>query len=192
MLEPVHPRLTSEMPIGRHWRYELKFDGFRATLYVIGGTAFFRSKTKRHMRRFDGLARLVAGELGATNAILDGEIVVLGERGPEFNALMFHRSDELQFAAFDLLWLRDADLRAMPYERRKARLRRLTRGRRFAGYVEHYADPALLDLVLANDLEGVVAKRAGESYGSNASWLKIRNRDYTQKRDRWKFFVKGK
>jgi hypothetical protein len=39
-----------------------------------------------------------------------------------------------------------------------------------------------------NDLEGVVAKRVVDSYDPRTRWLKIRNRDYTQKEGRGDLF----
>src|SRR5262245_28944174 len=124
LVPPILPALSRELPRGADWRYELKLDGFRGTLYVEEKRAWFRSKTGRLMRRFDELAGRVAGELGARSAIVDGEIVVMGERGPDFYALMFHRGVP-QFAAFDLLWRDGRDLRAQTYAARKAALRRL-------------------------------------------------------------------
>ena len=124
--DPVLPLLSTELPVGRNWRYELKLNGFRGMLYADGGSATFRSKTKRPMPRFDELAVRIAAELDVRDAVLDGEIVVMGARGPEFNALLFNRGVP-QFAAFDLVWLNGCDLRAWPYERRKGALKRLVR-----------------------------------------------------------------
>jgi ATP-dependent DNA ligase len=38
------------------------------------------------------------------------------------------------------------------------------------------------------DLEGIVAKRLGDSYGPRTQWWKILNRDYSQKADRAELF----
>src|SRR6266850_7179605 len=100
---PILASLSRDLPRGADWRYELKFDGFRGTLYVEETSAWFRAKTNRVMHRFDDLALRVAGELAVRSAIIDGEIVVMGERGPDFYALMFRR-EAPQVAAFDLLW----------------------------------------------------------------------------------------
>jgi bifunctional non-homologous end joining protein LigD len=186
-IDPILPLLSRELPRGNGWCYELKLDGFRGTLYLGGGDAHFRSKTKRPMPRFGELAARVAGELRGAEAILDGEIVVMGAHGPQFNALMFGRGIP-QFAAFDLLWLNGRDLRALPYERRKAALRRLVRRRRWIAEVESHPDPALFDLAVCLDLEGVVAKRRGDPYGAGTEWVKVKNRGYSQAVGRWKLF----
>ena len=56
------------------------------------------------------------------DAILDGEIVVMGEGGPKFYALMMNR-EPASYVAFDLLWLDGRDLRGCPLWRRKVRSR---------------------------------------------------------------------
>ena len=128
------------------------------------------------MRRFDDLARRVAGELAVRNAILDGEIVVMGERGPDFYALMFRRGVPY-FAAFDLLWRNGRDLRRCAYDARKAALRRLL-DRRLAhvSYVETHRDAELFDAVQRMDLEGVVAKHRCDAYAPGSRWVKVKCR----------------
>ena len=90
-LEPVLPKLVNDVSRGRAWVYEVKLDGFRGTLYVENGRGRFSSKTKKAMRRFDELAKTIAKEFRVQDPILDGEIVVLGEGGPKFHALMMNR-----------------------------------------------------------------------------------------------------
>jgi bifunctional non-homologous end joining protein LigD len=185
--EPVLPQLSRELPLGRVWRYELKLDGFRGMLYVDRGTAGFRSKTKRPMPRFDDLAARVAAELDVRDAVLDGEIVVMGARGPEFNALLFNRGVP-QFAAFDLVWLDGRDLRFWPQEKRKAALQRLVHGCTWISLIESHSDAQLFEIVSELDLEGVVAKRRDEAYTPTTRWIKVKNRNYSQAIGRWRFF----
>src|SRR5438045_119171 len=135
LIDPIHPVLCDHVPGGRGWCYELKLDGFRGTLYAQGAAAEFRSKRQRPMPRFAELAARVAAELRVREAILDGEIVVMGERGPRFDALLFRRGVP-QFAAFDLLWLDGRDLRPLPHVERKSVLRRLVRRRKWVSLVE--------------------------------------------------------
>ena len=78
-----------------------------------------------------------------TDAVLDGEIVVLDEYGrSQFNDLLFRRGS-LYFYAFDLLSLNGEDLRALPLIERKATLRKLIRrGRSQLLYVDHIEQKA--------------------------------------------------
>ena len=42
----------------------------------------------------------------------------------------------------------------------------------------------LFDLMCANDLEGIVARRLADRYDTRARWLKIKNPDYSEKEGR--------
>jgi bifunctional non-homologous end joining protein LigD len=188
VVDPILPSLSRDLPRGDDWRYELKFDGFRGTLYVEETSAWFRSKTNRVMRRFDDLALRVAGELAVRSAIIDGEIVVMGERGPDFYALMFRRGVP-QFAAFDLLWRNGKDLRGRTYAARKAALRRLIDPRsRHVSYVEAHAEAELFDAVERMDLEGVVAKHRRDAYAPGSRWVKVKCSGYSQMAGRRELF----
>ncbi|HYI12367.1 MAG TPA: hypothetical protein VEK57_25155 [Thermoanaerobaculia bacterium] len=185
-IEPVLPKLVNDVPRGRPWVYEVKLDGFRGTLYVEARRGRFLSKTKKPLRRFDELAIAIAKELPARDAILDGEVVVLGEGGPQFNALMMNRAPA-SYVAFDLLWLDGRDVRALPLWRRKRALEKLVSGTR-VGYVEHSDDPRLMDAVVQMDLEGIVAKRRADPYSPETEWLKIKHAEYSQKEGRAELF----
>src|SRR5262245_4438511 len=187
LIDPIKPVLARELPRGRAWCYELKLDGFRGTLYVERDGVGFRSKTRLPMPRFADLAARGAAELPVSEAILDGEIVVMSDRGPQFRALMFRRGVP-QFAAFDLLWLDGRDLRLLPYRQRNAALGRLLRGGRWASFVDSHAGPELFEAARRMDLEGIVAKRRADAYLPGTQWLKVKNAGYTQAVGRWELF----
>jgi bifunctional non-homologous end joining protein LigD len=189
LIDPVRPVLTRDVPQGHSWCYELKLDGFRGTLYVGRDAAGFRSKAQKPMPRFNDLAARAAAELAVQNAILDGEIVVMGKGGPQFDALLFRRGAP-QFAAFDLLWLDGNDLRRLPYAQRKTALRRLLRRQHWVSFVDSHAKPELFDATSRMDLEGIVAKRREDPYGPEARWLKVKNPNYSQAAGRWKLFAR--
>ena len=186
-IDPVRPLLAREVPRGREWVYELKLDGFRGVLYVENGSGRFLSKTSRPLKRFQELADSLAAALPVENAILDGEVIVMGEAGPDFYALMFNRG-RAQYAAFDLLWLNGRDLRPLPYWRRRRALALAVRGTPI-GLVESVADPALFDVAAQMDLEGVVAKRRSDAYGAGTPWIKVKHRGYSQMQGRWELFA---
>src|SRR5215831_20122154 len=128
MLPQISPSpLTSlKEPIGHpNWVYELKHDGFRGILYVDREQAWLVSRNGKKFRQFDPLLKQVLRSLKGKRAILDGEIVVLDEKGrSKFYDLMAHRG-EPRFYAFDLLWLNGIDLRSRPFLDRKRRLHRV-------------------------------------------------------------------
>ena len=49
----------------------------------------------------------------------------------------------------------------------------------------------LFELMCTNDLEGIVAKRLSDAYDPRVKWLKIKNRDYTQKEGRGDLFERS-
>jgi bifunctional non-homologous end joining protein LigD len=108
MLPQISPSpLTSvKEPIGHpNWVYELKHDGFRGILYVDRERAWLVSRKGKKFRQFEPLLKQVLSCLKGQRAILDGEIVVLDEKGrSNFFDLMAHRG-EPRYYAFDLLWL---------------------------------------------------------------------------------------
>ena len=121
--------------------------------------------------------------MAATTAVLDGEIVALDDWGkPDFKALLF-RQCEPRFVAFDLLYCDGQDLRYSPLTERKHKLRSiLPNGERLL-YCDHLERDGekLFRFACEQDLEGIVAKRKFDPYIPNqASWFKIRNRNYSQ------------
>ena len=78
-------------------------------------------------KHFTDLCDAMPADIHASNAILDGEIVVLDAEGKTlFNELMRSRSTPV-FAAFDLLWLDGDDLRERDLVERKKLLRKIIR-----------------------------------------------------------------
>jgi bifunctional non-homologous end joining protein LigD len=129
----------------------------------------------------------ISSNLDVSDAIFDGEIVVLSKRGPEFYDLMFGRGVP-QYAAFDLIWLNGRDLRDRAYTRRKAALHKLLSSSRAMGYVEQHRSPRLFEAASRMDLEGVVAKRRSDPYAGDVVWVKVKHDNYSQKEGRAELF----
>src|SRR5207248_7323497 len=76
------------------------------------------------------------------------------------------------------------DVRYLPLTDRKLRLRRVVKKKSerllYCDHVEGDGE-GLFRLACERDLEGIVAKRNSEPYlAEHATWLKIRNRNYSQ------------
>jgi bifunctional non-homologous end joining protein LigD len=175
----------------RDWIFEPKLDGFRAVAYVSGGIVRLVSRNGNIFKSFQELSRALVA-LTIEDAVLDGEIVHIGADGrPLFCDLMRRRSPQ-HFYAFDLLWFRGRDLRGLPLVERKEQLRALIPPQPSpALYVDHVTASGvrLFDAVCANDMEGVVAKLAAGKYTPDeTSWVKIKNRRYSQAEGRAEFF----
>jgi len=178
------------MPVGRSpkpfshpdWFYEIKWDGFRSLAYLEDGHCRLVSRNGNEFKSFPALNLALPLECGAREAVLDGEIVCLDKTGTsQFRNLLFRRG-EPRYYAFDLLFCNGEDLRYLSPVDRKHRLHGLvpTNGERllYCDQVEGVGEE-LFHLICQRDLEGVVAKRKFDPYSPGASWLKIRNRNYS-------------
>jgi bifunctional non-homologous end joining protein LigD len=174
------------------WLFEFKWDGFRLLAGREGGKArlIYRrgsDATSLYLEVARALESLPFGDL-----VLDGEVVVRGERGrTSFQRLqkraLLHRPADLararleypaEFCAFDLLAFEGFDLRPLPLVTRKGLLRRLlprAGALRYSDHVEAQGQ-AVWDYVKREGLEGMVAKRADATYRGerSADWLKFK------------------
>lgn len=170
------------------WVFELKYDGWRALAYVDNGSCRLVSRRGNAFKRFADLCAVIAAAVPA-KAVIDGEIACLdGDGKPQFYELM-RRKMAPTFCAFDLLWLNGRDLRALPLLERKRALRRILRLPLL--FVDHI-EARGVDLFKAaceQDIEGIVAKLAHGRYEPEATtWVKIKNRAYSQAEGREDFF----
>jgi len=166
------------------WLFELKFDGFRALVPFEQGKCCLVSRKGNDFKSFRKLNESLLAELKVTSLVLDGEIVCLNDDGKTEFPRPALSTGEARFVAFDLLWCDGQDLRYAPLTERKHKLRsslptdsdRLI----YCDHVERDGE-SLFRLACENDLEGVVAKRKFDPYlPDRASWLKIRNPNYSQ------------
>ncbi len=174
------------------WIFELKLDGFRALAYVENGAARLVSRNGNAFKTFLDLGAGIGSVLPVRDAVLDGEIVHVGPDGaPRFYGLMRRRRPQHYFA-FDVLWLDGRDLRRLPLLERKRLLRRIVPPQPApVVYVDHVAESgvALFEAASERDLEGIVAKLANAPYASEEpTWVKIKNRAYSQIEGRADFF----
>jgi len=166
--EPQKALLVAEPPTGDRWLHELKLDGFRMGVLVAGrGTRREVMIISRNGTDYTAAFPEVveaAMELRARAAVLDGEVVVLDERGRSSFRLLQQLGTSrrgLAFFAFDLLALDGEDLKPLPLEERKRRLETLLG--QHAGiirYTPHFDEDGRAVLAHACRLgaEGIVSK----------------------------------
>ncbi|HXQ59783.1 MAG TPA: ATP-dependent DNA ligase [Acidimicrobiales bacterium] len=184
VMPPVAPmlaKLARELPRGDGLVYEPKWDGFRCIVFRDGDEVELGSRNERPLTRYfpeliDQLRQALPDR-----AVVDGEIVIVGTRGLDFDALLqrIHPADSrvqmlaettpASFVAFDLLAVNDRDLRPAPFSERRALLERSLAGARPPVHLT----PATTDADVAEDwfsrfegagLDGVVAKRTDLTY----------------------------
>jgi bifunctional non-homologous end joining protein LigD len=174
------------------WLFDVKYDGFRGLCYIEPGRNRLVSRHGNAFDRFDALADQIAAALDVHDVILDGEIIAADETGRPVFIDLLRGTRALAYVAFDLLWLEiDVDLRQLPLHERRKRLQPIMPARSSI-----ISEPVsvigrgceLFELMCANDLEGVVAKRLADPYEPRVRWLKIKNPDYTQKEGRGDLF----
>jgi bifunctional non-homologous end joining protein LigD len=178
------------------WIFEIKYDGFRALAYIENGESDLVSRKSHTYKSFRELREDLATCIKVENAIIDGEIVCLGEDGrPQFYELLYRRREPF-FCAFDLLWLNGEDLRVLPLYERKKRLRKLIpRSKKsrllFSDHIEHNGRD-VFQAACGMDLEGIVAKLKHAPYMADgrrsSTWIKIKNPRYTQAEGRHELF----
>jgi ATP-dependent DNA ligase len=108
-------KLEREIPRGKGWRYEPKWDGFRSIVFRDGEDIRLGSRGQKEMQRyFPELVEALAEAL-PTRCIVDGEIVVASEGALDFEVLQqrIHPADSRvrrlaketpsSFVAFDML-----------------------------------------------------------------------------------------
>jgi ATP-dependent DNA ligase len=174
-------KLVRELPVGDDILYEPKWDGFRCIVFRDGDEVELGSRNDRPLNRyFPEIVDPLKTALPA-RCVIDGELVIAGDDGLEFDALQMRihpaasRVAKLaaempsSFVAFDMLAEGDDDLRETPLRERRARLERAlkkakppihltpvtTDPKTAAEWFEHFEGAGL---------DGVVAKPLGGEY----------------------------
>jgi bifunctional non-homologous end joining protein LigD len=167
---PQLATLVSRPPRGEAWVHEIKFDGYRIGVWIDGPEIRLLSRRGNDWtKEFPEVVTAVRA-LGARRALIDGEVVMLDERGvASFQALQNRARSRkgLAYYAFDLLRLDDVDLTNQSLEDRKRRLRELLGDDgRVLRYSTHFDSDGELVFRRACELgaEGIVSKRRDAPY----------------------------
>ncbi|HET9058683.1 MAG TPA: ATP-dependent DNA ligase [Acidimicrobiales bacterium] len=188
-VSPMLAKLSRDLPEG-DYIYEPKWDGFRCVLFRDGDEVELGSRNELPLTRYFPDVVDAARRLLPDQVVLDGEIVVAGAAGLDFDVLsqrvhpaesrvrLLAEATPASFVAFDLLCTGTTDLRGEPFSLRRARLEELLGA---AGAVpapavpgaDVHLTPATRERAVAADwferfegagLDGVVAKATGLRY----------------------------
>jgi bifunctional non-homologous end joining protein LigD len=183
-VEPMKAKLVAVPPRG-DWMYEIKFNGWRALALKGGSQARLLSRSEKDLgAKFPEVMQSIA-DLDAADAVLDGEIVALDEKGRSSFQLLqaFDIGQDrppIFFYAFDILHLNGRNMKDRPLIERKSRLERLLKNPpgviRFSATLGKDAE-ILLEQVRQLGLEGVIGKLENSTYesgGRNGSWIKLK------------------
>ena len=180
-VSPMLAKLARDLPEGEGLLYEPKWDGFRCVAFRDGDEVELGSRNERPLTRyFPELIGPIRRDF-PPRAVVDGEIVIAGPDGLDFDALLqrihpaasrvalLAQQTPASFVAFDLLALDARDLRPEPFSARRALLCEALAGCRPPVHLT----PATDDPAVAADwfrrfegagLDGVVAKPAERPY----------------------------
>jgi ATP-dependent DNA ligase len=179
-VEPMLARVAEAVPAGR-FLYEPKWDGFRAIVFRGDRDVYIQSRDLRPFDRYfpDVHESCLRGL--PPGCVIDGEIVIAGAHGLDFDALQMRlhpaasrvaklaQQTPAAFVAFDALAADGEDIRSQPQHGRRDQLERLMRGVK----PPLYLTPLTRDIGVARDwlvrfegagLDGVIAKPDDEVY----------------------------
>ena len=185
-IPPMAATLTDRGFRDDEWLFEIKWDGYRIEAVVKDGTARIYTRNGNDGEAYFPKLLTKASWIEAQEAIVDGEVIAVGEDGlPDFSLLQEATggaSTRFVYQAFDLLHLDGRSLLNVPLESRKQLLRTVLRGAdtrvRFADHVIGEG-LAFLEAARKQGLEGIIAKHRRSIYepGRRArTWLKIKIR----------------
>jgi ATP-dependent DNA ligase len=184
---------VADIPDGDGWIFEPKWDGFRAIVFRNGDDIFIQSRDGKSLNRyFPELLETLAAQLPDT-CVLDGEIVIAGPSGLDFEALqlrihpavsrvnLLSQQTPASIIFFDLLSEVQGDLLTEPFEVRRQKLEQLLS----AATAPIHITPATHEKSIANDwfhrfegagLDGVMAKSSNGTYQPDKrAMLKIKH-----------------
>ena len=164
------------------WIYEIKWDGYRAVALINKGkvTLISRNNKSFNEKFYPVTAYLRKWKI---NAIIDGEVAVLNEKGiAHFGSLQNWRSEadgELVYYVFDILWLNGYDLKELPLTERREILKKQLPAEGIIRLSENFHTSATKFLASAAKMgmEGIMAKKEDSTYSEGdrtRDWLKIK------------------
>lgn len=141
-MNPMTPMLVFSIPLGNEWRYEAKYDGFRAVLNIDAEKRFqlvsrngnslltqfpeIREFLQKHIKKLEPYLPLVFdGELAILENAFKADFSAIQTRGrmrSEKEILAKTRTRPCRFLVFDVLALKGKDLTKEPYIQRKRQL----------------------------------------------------------------------
>ncbi|MBN9305796.1 MAG: ATP-dependent DNA ligase [Devosia sp. 67-54] len=180
---PELATLVDDIPTGRDWLFEMKYDGYRALAALAGGQVRLYTRhgndwTAQFHTLVEPLSTVTKG-----SALIDGEIVAFKHGKTDFSTLKDALSSgaPLTYFAFDLLELDGEDLRRLPLTERKARLLQLLGKPRASDpvqYSEHIVGEGdkFFAAMCEGGFEGMIAKLGQSPYLGERTrdWLKIK------------------
>ena len=193
-IEPMLAKAVDSLPTEGDYLYEPKWDGFRAIVFrPRAGVVAIQSRDLRPLDRYFPELRTALLALLPDGVVVDGEIVVVGAGGLDFDALQqrLHPAASrvaklavatpASFVAFDLLAVGGGSVVDEPQEARRAKLEKLLAEARPPLYLTPVTRDGAVAAAWLREfegagLDGVVAKPLGLPYQpGKRAMLKIKH-----------------
>ena len=172
------------------WQFEVKWDGFRVETVVDGDTVRLWTRGQQDAARYFGTFLDPPSWISAKQAIVDGEVIALDDRGePDFALLQARIKGQgrtgtptpFVYEVFDLLWLDGRSLLDEPLEERRRLLGTALRADPRVRLSEHIegAGITFFDAARVRSLEGIMAKDRHSRYEPgkrSMAWQKVKIR----------------
>ena len=172
------------------WQFEVKWDGFRVEAVVDGATVRLWTRGQQDAARYFGSFLAPPTWIDTGQAVVDGEVIALDERGEPHFALLQARikgqggggqASPFVYEVFDLLHLEGRSLLDEPLEERRRLLAGVLRPDPRVRLSEHVdADGlAFFEQARRRGLEGIMGKDRRSTYlpgKRSMAWQKIKIR----------------
>ncbi len=180
-IKPALATLVTIPPLGDQWLHEIKFDGYRMLAFVQNKKIRLMSRNNQNWTSHFQNITTALKKLSLTNAIFDGEIVLLDKKQRSNFQLMQNAEPDAPFVyfIFDLLYYDGHDLTALPIIERKKILKKILPKKspvlRFSDHIIGSGSKVFAKSCKLG-LEGIVSKNINSPYLQKRSreWLKIK------------------
>jgi len=182
-IKPMKATLVDEPFDEPGWLFEVKWDGYRAVAVLDKkeGASLISRNNLPFEKYYPINEALKSWKM---DAVLDGELLVLNEKGiSDFGAMQNWRSEadgNLVYYIFDILWYEGKNLMGLPLSDRQAVLQSILPTDNDHIRQSKVFDANGIDFFHAAErmgLEGIIAKKADSTYTSDLrsrEWLKIK------------------
>ena len=171
-MEPVR---RGDVVQGDAFLHQIKWDGIRGIVSIDNGRMTISTRKGRDYTAAYPELAVLPDNIGAAQAVLDGELVVFMDGRPSFYHILQRSRTKnvsalvakypVRYIVFDLLYLDGEDLRARPLTERQALLaNRLTPCAAVAPADSFDDGDALFALMKRRGMEGIVSKRRTSAY----------------------------
>jgi bifunctional non-homologous end joining protein LigD len=165
-----------------NWVFEIKWDGFRAVADCANSKVELYSRNLISFNdRFVPIVKAL--QKAKLNAVLDGEVVVVDDKGKSHFQLLqnYQQTGEgnIIYYVFDILFWKGNDLRKLPLIERKKILKKILPRNARIKYSDHHPKEGkkFFKVAQTQNLEGILAKDIHSLYRTNQrsrEWLKIK------------------